>query len=134
VKETPGEVVKRWRSVRGRVSQETLAEQIRAGGYRISMSMLSSIERNKDRPSRDTAEAIDQALDADGEITAAFGFIPSSRSTAPARLDALEAQVDALTLVVEQLGQVTLERLGEHVDLVATLAELAELRARLRAR
>jgi transcriptional regulator with XRE-family HTH domain len=134
VKESPGEVVKRWRSARGRISQEALAERIRAGGYRISMSMLSSIERNKDRPSRDTAEAIDRALDAGGEISAAFGFVTTSPSSDATRLDDVEAVVRAQARVVQAFGRAARERLGEHDELVSRLDDLEAALARLQAR
>lgn len=131
--ETPGDVIKRWRSTRGRISQEVLAERIRANGYKLSMSMVSSIERNKDKPSRDTALAIDTALDAGGEIVAAFGFAAEGGDLA-SRLAAVEAVVQAQGRAVRALIRETRGRLDDGDELAARLDALERVLVQQQAR
>lgn len=113
------------------MGQEALAEAIRAGGYPISTSMISSIERHKDRPSRATAAAIDQALGARGEVLSAFGYTSDEATT---RLAAVEAVARAQGQVLLLLGREAIGRLDAADELAARLDDLERLLAAQQAR
>ena len=84
------EVLRRRREARS-VTQEQLAATI---GRKVET--VSGYERGLFNPSRQTALAIDEALDADGEIVAAY--FPSMT-----RMDALEGTVTRLAAEVAEL-------------------------------
>jgi transcriptional regulator with XRE-family HTH domain len=112
VADVPGHVVSQWRKTRG-LSQQALA--VKLG---MSAAAVTQWERGVIVPRRATVERLDEVLEADGAILAAFGYTAGLSADDPdrkiiplddaARLRQLIAeqalQLSALTARVEDLG------------------------------
>lgn len=99
------------------ISQDALADKVG-----VTTGAISQIERAVNKPRRETAEAIDRALDADGAILVAFGYTdpisPTSSTDVAARLDSVDARLSAIEADMKAL----LERAGQVVDLLGKVA------------
>lgn len=122
--ETPGQLVRRLRDQLG-LSREKLAQNITLSGTSLSASAIVRYEADTDTPRPDKAKALDEALRADGLILDAYGYATPGETAS--RLAAVERLGQAQALVVERLGQVALERLGDDDELAARLAALERL-------
>lgn len=75
----------------------------------LSPTAVSQIERGVNVPRYENAAAIDAALGAGGAVLEAFGYVNAEGETTASRLAALEAEMEALRLVVKQLGGAVLD-------------------------
>lgn len=106
--------MRRYRSERD-ISQDGLARLVG-----VSTSAISQIERGVNHPRRDTAEAIDGALGANGELLVAFGY--NNDSTTAAGPDILELATELRHSLAKSSSRD--EKLREILD-AATRAAIA---------
>lgn len=85
------------------ISQDRLARLVG-----VSTSAISQIERGVNVPRRHTAEAIDDALDAGGEVARSFGYMPSDEAVDVNRLrDEVAELARVVALILEELSVLT---------------------------
>lgn len=118
--------MRRYRALRGDMSQETLA---RTAG--VSLATVQAAEQGKYKPKFANAKAYDDALEADGEVLAAFGYAATngrpSIDEVVSRLVKVEAIGDAGVPAIEELGR-ELAALHQRVERVE--AEVRALKRR----
>lgn len=123
---TPGTTLKRWRAIRGGMSQQDLA--VLVGGH---VAAVSQWERGIYTPKRETAQRLDDAMEAGGEILLAFGYLPESAD--PLALSSLggsesgSPSLDArLGSIDERIAQLARDLAEATVRVTAILSELAD--------
>jgi transcriptional regulator with XRE-family HTH domain len=104
-----------YRSLRDDMSQDELSKLVG-----VTTGAISQIERGVNQPRRETAQAIDDALAADGAILEAFGYVIPQSADEPAgiqefRRQAMEAILDLSRQVRELRDEVDeMKRGGQH--------------------
>lgn len=102
--EGSGQIVRKWRTTRG-LSQQALAVAVG-----MSAAAVTQWERDVVVPKRETAAKLDEALDAGGEVLAAFGYsVPVDPDQRISQLEGevadLRRQLIELARVVRDLGE-----------------------------
>jgi transcriptional regulator with XRE-family HTH domain len=106
------------------MTQERLAQLVG-----VSLGTIQGTEQGKTSPRYETAEKIDSALDADGAILEAFGYVNRQASPAP-----VTQPDDELVVLVSELTQSVEDILADAIDQRQKLADLESRLAALEGR
>lgn len=114
--DTGPDVLRRYRR-RANLTQQELSVEL--GRHASSVSQW---ERGIQRPTRESAQALDDRLDADGEIVSAFGFaIAEEASTRRDELDGLRSRLRSVEQRLAEQAEDHAERWGAMNDLIEDL-------------
>ena len=98
--ETGPEALRRYRKLRNGMSQEALARLAD-----VSLATVQAAEQGKYAPKPATARAYDDALEAEGAILAAFGYVANGSAdyVTQSEFDQLRDEVQRLAKVVDRI-------------------------------